>query len=119
MELSVAAAAADPDVVVVTVTGEIDVDTSPHLRHVLDGLIAQQHTRLIVDLRGVEFIDSTGLGVLVGRLKLLRQNHGWMHLVADSERILRVLAITGLDTVFVIGPDVAGALHAHSAGTEA
>lgn len=119
VEVNVAAAAADPEVTVVAVAGQIDLYTAPHLRHTLDGLIAQGHTRLVVDLREVDFIDSTGLGVLVARHRLLRHQDGWMHLVATSERVLRVVAITGLDTVFVVGDSVEAALHAHAAGTDA
>lgn len=97
-------------VAIVQVGGEVDVYTAPQLRSVLDEHIAAGHTRLVVDLDGVDFLDSTGLGVLVGRLKLVRNKSGWLRLVCSSDRILRVFRITGLDKVFAIHDDVEGAI---------
>ena len=65
---------------------------------------------LVVDLQGVTFMDSTGLGVLVGRLKLVRVQDGTLKLVCTSERILKVFAITGLDKVFQIFDSIDEAL---------
>ena len=67
MELSVTTSRQD-DVSVVTVAGEVDVYTAAQLRSVLDEEIGAGHARLVVDLDEVSFLDSTGLGVLVGRL---------------------------------------------------
>ena len=63
-------------VTIVHVAGEIDVYTAPLLREVLDKQIAAGRTDLVVDLEKVTFMDSTGLGVLVGRLKLVRGQNG-------------------------------------------
>jgi anti-sigma B factor antagonist len=90
------------DVTVVHVAGEIDVYTAPVLRERLDEQISAGRRHLVVDLQGVTFMDSTGLGVLVGRLKLVRVQDGTLKLVCTSERILKVFAITGLDKVFQI-----------------
>jgi len=90
------------DVTIVHVAGEIDVYTAPMLREHLDEHIAQGRTHLVVDLEDVPFMDSTGLGVLVGRLKLIRVSDGTLRLVCFSERILKVFSITGLDKVFQI-----------------
>lgn len=87
---------------VVHVSGEIDVYTVPALRERLDAEIEQGHHDLVVDLGGVTFMDSTGLGVLVGRLKLIRGVGGTMRLVSDHDRVLKVFTITGLDKVFEI-----------------
>jgi anti-sigma B factor antagonist len=56
----------------------------------------------VIELEGVEFLDSTGLGVLVGGLKRLRSNDGELSLVCTQSRILKVFEITGLTTVFPI-----------------
>lgn len=112
MELSVAAATSDPDVAVVHVAGEVDVYTAPQLRSALDTLIARQRVRLVVDLDEVTFIDSTGLGVLVGRLRLAAHHHGWVRIICSNERTLRAFTITGLDRVFVITGSLEDALHA-------
>jgi len=99
-------------VTVVHVGGEIDVYTAPMLREHLDEHISQGRHRLVVDLEDVPFMDSTGLGVLVGRLKLVRVKDGTLSLVCSSERILKVFSITGLDKVFQIFPSLEDALAA-------
>ena len=100
------------EVTVVHVGGEIDVYTAPMLREHLDEHISHGRHRLVVDLEDVPFMDSTGLGVLVGRLKLVRVNDGTLRLVCSSERILKVFSITGLDKVFQIFPSLEEALAA-------
>src|ERR687885_1553589 len=57
---------------VISVGGEIDVYTAPGLRERLNELVAAGHYDLVVDMEKVEFLDSTGLGVLVGGLKRVR-----------------------------------------------
>lgn len=87
------------DVTLVTIQGDVDVYTAPALREHLDRLIATGHRHLVLDLEQVPFIDSTGLGVLVGRLKLTRLQKGSMRVVCTVPRILRVFEITGLNQV--------------------
>jgi len=99
---------------VVHVAGEIDVYTAPLLREHLDEHISAGCHDLVVDLAGVSFMASTGLGVLVGRLKLVRAANGTLRLVCSSERILSVFSITGLDKVFQIFPSVDDALAARA-----
>ena len=89
-------------VLVVDVGGEIDVSTSPKLRERLVALVSGGAYRLVVDLEDVEFIDSTGLGVLVGVLKRTRARGGSMSLVCSQDGLLRVFRITGLERVFSI-----------------
>jgi anti-sigma B factor antagonist len=93
-------------VTIVHAAGEIDVYTAPLLREVLDKQIAEGRTDLVVDLEKVTFMDSTGLGVLVGRLKLVRGQNGSLRIVSAEERILKVFSITGLDKVFHIHPSI-------------
>jgi anti-sigma B factor antagonist len=87
---------------VVEIGGEIDVASAPELRHCLNQTIDAGGRQLVVDLRQVSFIDSVGLGVLVGaRRRLLRYGHdGGIQLVCANGLILRVLRISGLDGVF-------------------
>ena len=99
-------------VTVVHVAGEIDVYTAPLLREVLDKQVAAGRTNLVVDLEKVSFMDSPGLGVLVGRLKLVRGQNGSLRIVTAQERILKVFKITGLDKVFHIYPTVDEAVEA-------
>ncbi|HVT64333.1 MAG TPA: STAS domain-containing protein [Mycobacteriales bacterium] len=90
--------------VLVTAVGEFDVYSSPRLREVLANQPAD--IGLIVDLTGVSFLDSTVLGILVGAFKRARSDGGWVRLVCDNERILKVFRITGLVGVFEIWPTV-------------
>ena len=87
---------------VVSVVGEIDVYTAPSLRERLNDLVASGHYHLVVDLSGVEFMDSTGLGVLVGGLNRVPTHDGTLKLVCAQEKILKVFRITGLTKGFPI-----------------
>jgi anti-sigma B factor antagonist len=87
---------------VLAVKGEVDVYTAPRLREKLVELVSQGKHQIIVDLEGVDFLDSTGLGVLVGGLKRLRSHDGELTLVCTHQRILKVFEITGLTKVFAI-----------------
>jgi len=87
---------------VVNVAGEIDVYTAPVLREELAALIDAEHTQIVVDLTAVPFMDSTGLGVLVGALKKVKTLGGDLRLVIDQEKVLKVFRITALTQVFPI-----------------
>lgn len=97
---------------VVQVGGEIDVYTAPVLRERLAALHEAGRHDLVIDLRAVRFMDSTGLGVLVGVLKRVRLAEGRLVLVIDSERILRVFHITALTQIFDIYDTLPAALAA-------
>ena len=87
---------------IVSVGGEIDVYTAPRLRDRITELVADGQHHLVIDLAAVEFLDSTGLGVLVGGLKKVRAHDGSLELVCNQERILKIFRITGLAKVFTI-----------------
>lgn len=86
----------------VTVGGEIDVYTAPKLRDKITELVAAGAYRIVIDLEAVEFLDSTGLGVLVGGLKKVRAHDGSLRLVCTQDRLLKIFRITGLAKVFDI-----------------
>jgi len=88
------------DVAVLALRGELDVESGPKLREALLEAIGEGGRRVVVDLEGVDFIDSAGLGVLVGGLKRARSNDGDLALVATGRSVLKVLEITGLTRVF-------------------
>jgi anti-sigma B factor antagonist len=100
------------DRTVVEVGGEIDVYTAPRLREQLVDLVADGKYHLIVDMERVDFLDSTGLGVLVGGLKRVRAHDGSLRLVCTQERILKIFRITGLTKVFPIHSSVDEAVNA-------
>ena len=87
---------------VVNAEGEIDIHTAPRLRELLIDLASKNNYQLIVNLEKVGFLDSTGLGVLVGGLKRVRPHDGSLDLVCTEERILKIFKITGLTKVFGI-----------------
>ena len=95
---------------VLLVGGEVDVATAPRLREQLIKLVNDQRFQIVVDLGGVDFIDSTGLGVLIGALKRVRTHGGDLGLVCTERRILKVFEITGLDHVFTIHETVDAAV---------
>ena len=87
---------------VIDVQGEIDMYTAPRLRELLIDLVSTGSYQLVVNLDKVGFLDSTGLGVLVGGLKRVRAHDGSLDLVCTQQRILKILKITGLTEVFGI-----------------
>ena len=97
---------------VVDAEGEIDIATAPRLRDLLIDLVSQGNYQLIVNLDQVGFLDSTGLGVLVGGLNRVRAHDGSLDLVCTRERILEILRITGLTKVFGIHQSVDQAIAA-------
>ena len=97
---------------VVDVEGQIDIYTAPRLRELLIDLFEKGNYQLVVNMEKVEFLDSTGLGVLVGGLKRVRAHDGSLDLVCTQERILRIFRITGLTRVFGIHEKVNEAIEA-------
>jgi anti-sigma B factor antagonist len=90
------------DRTVLSVGGGVDVYTAPQLRQRLIELVEEGSQHIVVDMEQVEFLDSTGLGVLVGGLKRVRALDGSLRLVCSQERILKIFRITGLEKVFGI-----------------
>lgn len=95
---------------VVSVYGEIDVATAPSLREVLIGLVGEGATDLVLDLDGVDFLDSTGLGTIISALKRARTHGGDLRLVCTQPRITRLFEITGLDKAVPLLPTVDAAV---------
>ncbi|MEV4256398.1 STAS domain-containing protein [Spirillospora sp. NPDC049652] len=103
------------DVTVVKINGEIDVFTSPRLRENLLEIIDNGGLYLVVDLGEVTFLDSTGLGVLVGIYHRLRARDGSMSFTGVNERVRRVFHVTQLTKIFVLHDSLEEALAAHQA----
>lgn len=101
-----------PPLAVVTLSGELDMTTAPGVRARTFRLIADGCPHLIIDLSGVTFCDSTGLGTLIGILRRVGREGGSLRLVAVSDRLARLLHTTGMDAVLNIHTTVAVALGA-------
>ena len=95
---------------VVAATGEVAVYTAPVLDEALSGAVAAGATRIVVDLGAVDFLDSTGLSVLVKALKRVRDADGSLDVVVTAERVAKVFRITGLDQVIPVHASLADAL---------
>ncbi len=79
-----------------------DTPGAPRLRELLIDLVSTGSYQLVVNLDKVGFLDSTGLGVLVGGLRRVRAHDGSLDLVCTQQPILKILKVTGLTEVFGI-----------------
>ncbi|MGH3916951.1 MAG: STAS domain-containing protein [Pseudonocardiaceae bacterium] len=93
----------------ITVAGEIDMVTTPHLRSYLRQQVERARSLLVLDLRRVAFLGSSGLAVLVEILDWSRERHITLRLVCNSREVIRPLEATGLTELFEIysEPDTA------------
>ena len=80
--------------------GEVDVYTAPVLRQEIVSQVDGGVKHLLVNLSKVEYLDSTGLGILIGGVKRLKEQGGTLRLVGPSARIQRIFEITGLNKIF-------------------
>lgn len=92
----------DRGVAVVELAGEMDYSNSAQASSALTDVLASGHRELVVDLTGLEFMDSSGLGALIAGWKGARARGGSLCLVCVRELVLRVLRVTGLTGVFEI-----------------
>jgi anti-sigma B factor antagonist len=97
------------DWTVLDIVGEVDLYTAPALRDRIASLIDGGVRRLVVNLAEVGFLDSSGLGVLIGALRRLKEHDGVLRLVCNEGSTLKVLTVTGLDKVFQIHTDLGSA----------
>jgi anti-sigma B factor antagonist len=104
------------DTHVVAVTGEIDLFTAPEFKARMGQPIEDGVDRVIVDLSGTTFIDSSSLGVLIGAHRRLKQRNGSLVVVCDNETIVKTFKITGLDGVFTLVPSLDDALDGDAVG---
>lgn len=87
---------------VVNPVGEIDIYTSPKFKELLNELIEEKKADLVIDGNDLDYIDSTGLGVLISALKKLKEEGYKIILKNIKPNINKLFDITGLNKVFVI-----------------
>jgi len=98
-------------VATVALTGRLDALEARGLRDLLDSHLASGHSRIVVDLRALEFVDSAGLAALVKGMKDCRTAGGDLRLVAPTERdAMRVFELTRFDRVFTMNAELEDAL---------
>lgn len=101
---------------VLRVAGELDLVTSPTLRQRVHEVVADGRHSLVVDLSGVYFCDSSGVGVLIAARRLIRACHGRLRIVlppdegTEAAHVNRVLGALGVRRLFTVYPDVASAV---------
>ncbi|MGW0904912.1 STAS domain-containing protein [Streptomyces sp. NPDC002853] len=89
------------DVTVLTLAGEIDLDTSADVRRALAAVTAP-HAHVVVDLRRVTFIDSSAINVFIAAHRDLTEAGGRLRLAGPAESVARTLEIVGIDTFIEI-----------------
>ncbi|MBD5636092.1 MAG: STAS domain-containing protein [Candidatus Eremiobacteraeota bacterium] len=108
--LSIAVSSSPDGAQLFSLGGSLDLATSPSLRATLMEAADREKHEIIVDLSDLEFLDSTGLGALIGAHKRAAEHGGSVRLVAQEGQILRLLRITGLLDVFAVYPTLEAAL---------
>ena len=91
---------------VLELEGTCDLASAPKLRESLAELRPPDVMDLLIDLSGLEFIDSTGLGLILGALRRLREAGGTLKLAGAKGAVLRLLEVTDLDKIIPLFPDV-------------
>ena len=91
-------------------SGDLDLTTAPRLRERIVQVIVGGQPRVVLDLQGVDFVDSTGLGVLVGLLKRTRSQGGDLRLVSTRTGFRKILELTALERALPLAATVDEAL---------
>ncbi|MEU3298136.1 STAS domain-containing protein [Streptomyces longwoodensis] len=106
--LSVTVTATD-GIRVLSLTGELDHDTGEALRQALD-VTGTARPRIVVDMRQLTFMDSTGINLLVAAYQTVTRADGWIRLAAPTEAVLRTLQLVGVDDLIECRPTLREAL---------
>ena len=88
-------------IVVLAPQGRFNLVSAPRVKARIDDLAHSGRARIVVDLAGVDFIDSSGLGALIGGLKTARQAGGDVRIAAPGEQVRAVLGLTNLDRILM------------------
>ncbi|GGT78590.1 MULTISPECIES: STAS domain-containing protein [Streptomyces] len=97
---------------ILTVGGELDIETATFLHHHVANQFLHGRRHLVLDLSALSFMDSSGLNVVIKGAREAREMGGDLHLVAPTPAVRRLLEITGLNVTTPIHADVAEALAA-------
>jgi len=90
----------DNGVTVVAPTGRLDVAGAPALKDAISEALKNGPPRVVLDMEGISFVDSTGLGSVIAALKQIRSSQGDLRLAAPNQQVRVVLELTTLDRVF-------------------
>ena len=94
------------DQIILALAGEIDLYTAPRLQSELaTALAGRDPARIVVDMSGVEFCDSTGMNVLLAAHRHATERGGELWLAAPRPPVRKILQVTGLESVFTVHDD--------------
>ena len=110
MTLDVQSRVTERGVIVIAPTGRLDVAGAPALKDAVGEAVKNGQPRLVIDMEGVSFVDSSGLGSVVAALKQARSSKGDVRLAAPNQQVRVVLELTTLDRVFPFYATVEDAL---------
>lgn len=99
-----------PNTAVLNLRGSLDIDTAPALKANLSRLVERSAPHVVVDLSGLDFCDSMGVGVLVTAHGRAMERGGWVRLAAPSRFLRRLLDTLGLTEYLALYPDLEAAL---------
>ena len=86
----------------VKVIGEVDIDSAEELKFKLVDLLSEKNRSIIINAQDMDYIDSTGLGMLIGIVKRLKSEDNDLIIASPKPGIMKLLTITGLDKVFTV-----------------
>jgi anti-sigma B factor antagonist len=100
MALEVQTRQTEGGVTVVAPTGRLDVAGAPALKEAMTEVADNGPAKVVIDMEGVSFVDSTGLGSVIAALKQIRNKEGELRLAAPNQQVRVVLELTTLDRIF-------------------
>ncbi|MCX4820948.1 STAS domain-containing protein [Streptomyces sp. NBC_01142] len=110
--LDIEVAIHDTDTAILTIGGELDIDTATLLHHHMANQFLHGRRHVVLDLSALQFMDSSGLNVLIKAGREARNTDGDLHLAAPAPAVRRLFEITGLSVATPIHPNVEEALAA-------
>ncbi len=96
---------------IVTVTGDIDQHNAGHIREQIDLRISHENVkRLIFDFSGLDFMDSSGIGIIIGRYKLMCALNGSVSIIATKPTLCKLMELAGIGRIIPICDSLSDAL---------
>ncbi|MCD4813583.1 STAS domain-containing protein [bacterium] len=117
IQIAVETTGAQKDLYVVKISGYIDTTTSGELERVIQGLLREQHYKIIIDLQSVDYISSAGWGIFISEIKNIRTHHGDLKLALMSETVNEVYELLEFSTILTSANTVADAVRLFEPGT--
>ncbi|MDR1773366.1 MAG: STAS domain-containing protein [Clostridioides sp.] len=90
------------DICNVSVSGELDISNADKLKEKTHSLLDKEIKDVVFDLTNLDYIDSTGLGVMIGVLKRLKLQEKNVHIKNPKDNVRKIFTITGLDKIFIM-----------------